>query len=229
MQLKSLLPRLTPKQLLTARTPLLQRLMVDLIYPAVLGSVMYIVLQVCVTPVIGGLATARGDTVNPFTPNRLPAALKIWYLAVTVVFYLCDYLYARFTRAFRFMFFLFNTIFLLGLYVTVVCINPFSGEAVVHEYLARAYGAFMVLYLIWDIYESKQNDLRAGEASFYTFVIRWEQLSLMLLGGHILASVVGWPPWLASPVALVGILSFITIGFVVVVRRKRTFSDEPAA
>src|ERR1700686_2079904 len=73
------------------RRYVLKQLMLGLIYPAVLGTVMYTGLEVSVEPLVDRLA--RRTAVHPFDTD---VALKLLLLSITVFFYCCDFLYITF-------------------------------------------------------------------------------------------------------------------------------------
>ena len=152
----------------------LKNLMLGLIYPAVLGSIIYLAMAE-VTDQATALWTvfSTGQSYDP----SLNVSLKFVLLGVTLVFYGCDYLYLLFTNNFNLGFFILDIIFIATLYVTVLCIGINDGEKTPQILgIIACYAVFMILYLGWDIFEKRR--CTAAEKSFYRSVIVWELWSL---------------------------------------------------
>src|SRR5947207_13766427 len=92
----------------------LKKLMLELIYPAVLGTVLYTVLGAGLAPLLAILGGPAATVTAPL--------LKWILVIITLCFYGCDYLYIMFTRDFRPAFFLCDLIFLGTLYITFLAI-----------------------------------------------------------------------------------------------------------
>jgi len=201
------------------RNEALKQFMLGLIYPAVLGSVLYAFLGTAVgtllSSILGWSAVA-------------PSPLKLTLLAVTVAFYCCDYLYIMFTSEFRQLFFWLDLILLLGLYVTfwVIDIGTPTLPHLNMIIVAASYAIFMLVYLFWDISERLITSVTA-EQRFYNKVIFWELVSLGVLSVWL-----GFQPWIPKEsqrgTVLAAILVLITICFLLLALGKRGFYRLPS-
>lgn len=164
----------------------LQQLMLGLIYPAVLGTIMYSgmdALYAQITSDLAALANGFRLTADPDT------MLRFFLLAVTLAFYVCDYLYIMFTKQYRGLFFVFDLVFLAGLYVTVQVLdlsnkNPLPLGAAEVNKIAFWYLLFMILYFVWDLIDRPHKPGR--EQQLYNKVLRWEILAIASLGVHVI-------------------------------------------
>jgi hypothetical protein len=146
-------------EMTTAREPIkattvLQRLMLELIYPAVLGSVLIFALET--TRALFRFRIVCGAAVDPLA---LLILLKCLLLYVTVIFYSCDYVYTMLTREFQILFFLFDCAFLIGLYLTLVSLKVAKEELTelpVPWRIAGFYVLFLLTYWVWDRSERKK-------------------------------------------------------------------------
>lgn len=192
--------------------PSLKSLMLNLIYPAVLGTVMYGVLAATLEPLVAALAGRTAtDSADPY------ALLKTCLLTITLAFYFADYLYIAFTREFGWLFFAFDLVFLATLYVSVYAIGLSAGSTT-PPYLPLVVGCFMIfmgLYLVWDLIEWRRSEYPV-EHRWYVRVLTWEVLSLLALTG-----IFAWG--LHSPVMVVATLGLITCTFWVLTLQKRQF------
>jgi hypothetical protein len=199
------------------RNELLKELMLGLIYPAVLGTVLVSSLAAVVDPMITNLLQlGNAQALTDFQPVR-------WALVIiTLSFYLCDYLYIRFTKNFTVGFFLLDIMFLVALYVTFIAIDL---DGVVFRLdnlyvIAGCYFLFMCCYLGWDIYERRQSS--GDETRLYNRVILWECCSICLLFGWFIkfrrTVEVTKPGW-----QLALVLGAITIGFIYVIHQKQRY------
>ena len=196
----------------------LKDLMLNLIYPAVLGTVMY-----------GALAATLGPLVAMFVGRTVPASadpyalLKACLLAITLAFYIADYLYIAFTRQFGWLFFAFDLVFLVTLYVSVYAIG-LSADSTTPPSLPVVVVCFMIfigLYFVWDLIErSRSQD--PGERRWYGRVLAWEGFSIVALAG-----IFAW--FLYSRALVVVTLGMITSVFWVLTLQKRYFFREVEA
>lgn len=155
-----------------------QQLMLGLIYPAILGTIMYSALDALyaqLTFVLGALGTDLRLTADSDT------VLKFLLLAVTLAFYVCDYLYIMFTRRYRGLFFVLDLVFLAGLYVTVQVLdlsnkNPQPLSPFRVGVIAFCYLGFMLLYYWWDWIDRPGESGR--EQKLYDKVLLWEKWSI---------------------------------------------------
>lgn len=140
---------------------LLWDLMTNLIYPAVLGTVLYIALDVAARVIPPIFSAAWRLRRLPFDARL---AAKIALLSVTLLFYCCDYLYLRFTMRFKIRFFIYDLFFLINLYLAVVFMHlgEHDTEAPRSLFISLSFLLFMFFYLWWDLEEI--GDLRKGRA-----------------------------------------------------------------
>jgi hypothetical protein len=201
------------------RSEALKQLMLGLIYPAVLGTVFYAVLGRALDQALSIPLHWSAFAIAPW--------LKWALVLTTLTFYGCDYLYVMFTKKFRPMFFVCDLILLAGLYVTFSKIDigtpllPHRNMVIV----ARCYAVFMFLYLIWDVSERRATPEKA-EKRFYGYVVIWEIVSLLMLFAWL-----RFEPWIPSEscrgAVLASVLFLITIPFVWLAQKKRTFYLPP--
>lgn len=203
----------------------LKDLMLGLIYPAVLGTVMYSVLQVMADPLVVRLGFSASIPTEPSDPL---VKIKVCLLLVTVLFYCFDYLYIMFTRNFNWLFFFCDIAFLVTLHVTVSAIGlgrPYPPQVLA---ILCCYTIFIVVYLIWDGYElwrCRTGHEVEGERAFYHGVIVWEVLSLIGLGLGL------WllDESLADAQIMLGTIAVVTGFFGYFALRKRKFMADSAA
>jgi hypothetical protein len=201
----------------------LKNLMLGLIYPAVLGSIIYLALTEVTEQAVALWGVFSGQSYEA----SLIVSLKFLLLWVTLIFYCCDYLYLLFTNDFNLGFFLMDFVFIIALYATVLAIGIDGGEVPPKILLILAcYTMFMLLYLGWDLFEKTRCS--AAESGFYDSMIRWELWSLLGLGVLVAAKLIsGWAHLhLATAVELpivVAALAIITYFFARHTWRKRLF------
>jgi len=217
--------------------------MLELIYPAVLGSVLIFALDV--TRILLSTMAFWSSTAAPFDSLVL---LKCLLLYVTVIFYGCDYVYTMLTREFQVTFFWYDCAFLIGLYVTLVNLKVVGKkeltELPVAWLIAGLYAFFLFTYLLWDRSEKErvrkkledverseqpetlreqEKAILNSELGFYGKVLRWEKLSLTAM---VPTTIVAW--WLRdsawASVVLLVVVVLITRRFYRVVRMKRHFA-----
>lgn len=155
---------------------LLKQLMLGLIYPAVLGSILYFTLDA----VLGPIASLFTGQVS----GQPIGALKFWLLGITLTFYCCDYVYIMFTKEPRFLFFLLDLAFLATLYLTFLAIDVRAGASTEPhiQLILWCYCVFIGLYLVWDVIGKLTCEPRSAERHYYTWVIVWEVTSLVAFG-----------------------------------------------
>ena len=143
-------------------------------------------------------------------------------LALTIAFYVFDYLYILFTKRYYWWFFLCDIVFLLTLYVTVIAIDVDNPSRLPHnKVILCCYFIFLLVYLVWDGYESLT--LPAGEErEFYRSVVFWELPWLFVIGVFEIISLL-WTNHLMISMVTIMILSLITIWFGFLITRMRKF------
>jgi hypothetical protein len=160
--------------------------MLGLIYPAVLGSILYL----CLDQITYQVSTIWNTWPSPMNwPYNPVLGDKFILLLITLAFYVFDYLYITFTNEYRFLFFIFDLIFVLALYFTVSCIDIQGGSKTLPNYKAILiyYALFMVLYLIWDLFEraavmKRPSGGTGEEYKLYTAIVIWEVCSIVAIG-----------------------------------------------
>jgi len=168
-----------------SRNRALQNLMTGLIYPAVLGTILFSVLQLAES----NIRTAFGFGQYVFSYMM---TLKFLLLLVTLAFYVCDYLYAIYTRDYIPKFFVLDSVFVIFLYATVRVIDIEGGETLEKGWLlALIYMIFMLFYRWWDGGERRNciahpEKCMPGEENFYGRVLKWERRSIVWLAACFL-------------------------------------------
>lgn len=192
--------------------------MLGLIYPAVLGNLLYIVL--------GVLESIYFQKNNPFEGTSF-FTLKFYLLIVTVIFYLADYLYSLFTNNFRWWMFLFDLVFVVGLYFTYkrihIALDNKDNLFPDIDLIILFYMVFILLYLFWDFLE-KKSTTNDDEKKFYTKIIIWECSSIVLLSSSYI--VFKSASQETGGYFLLIVLSIITFCFMIIDIRKFKFWKE---
>lgn len=143
--------------------------MTGLLYPAVLGNIIYIILTVFENQSNYG----SGENFN----------LKVSILIITTVFYLCDYLYIYFTHKFKWWMFLLDLFFVTFLFLTYQKLHLSTTEMEKSPEILPIlcfYLVFIFLYYIWDKIEHNNTESE-GEKKMYKWVLIWEYFSFTLL------------------------------------------------
>jgi hypothetical protein len=201
-------------------SPFLKNLMQNLIYPAVLGSILYTAVQVIATPAVASIAGWRHFDVAYDPATAAWNWQKVAFLLLMLVFYHCDYFYMAYTKTFGWWFFAADWIFIGAMYVTLVAINPLTNQPPVRKLIGGASLVFVIIYFAWDVAELRQPSMEPKETMFYKFVLAWEALS----GVALLGSVRDWR-WLDDTQSLLWILTTSTLVFIIIVVFKKRFFD----
>src|SRR6266481_953992 len=150
--------------------PIRQELMLGLIYPAVLGIILYQLLETLAH-------LLRGQY-----PLNAIVCIKCTLLIISVGFYICDYFYIVFTKRYYWWSFLCDLVFLLTLYATVIAIDVDNPISLPHnKVILLCYFIFLMVYLVWDGYEFLSLP-RGKEKDFYRSVVTWELPWLFVMG-----------------------------------------------
>lgn len=204
----------------TRHRPFLKSIVVTLIYPAVLGTVLYVVLQIIVTPIVAHAAQVTRFRIVVDPTLTVLQWHKVLLVLATLVFYHCDYFYITYTRYFGLAFLIADCLFLVALYVTLVAINPLGKEPPATPLVALCFIIFLLGYLVWDAYECIKAKY-PPHRRYYYWVLAWEAASILALALHV-----GGVKCLSEPRDLIGILGLTTILFVpVVIGKKRLLDD----
>jgi hypothetical protein len=191
---------------------ILKDLMLGLIYPAVLGSIIYT------------LFSEIKDQLTTSTFNDI-LGIKFYLFVITIVFYLCDYLYITYTNNFGWFFFFCDLIFVGCLYTTTILIDIDTNSSLPNPaWISGCYILFLLFYLGWDIYEKGRSSQQ--EKKLYCHIIIWEVLSVILLISCMVATRFSTNQYYLNKL-LAGILTLITVLFVWLTYRKRKFYRQP--
>lgn len=186
--------------------------MLGLIYPAVLGTILYQLFF----------------TIGHVFRGQYSATSILWIKWVLVVisvgFYVCDYLYIIFTKRYYWWSFLCDVVFLLAFYITVISIDVDNPHNLPHnKALLLCYFIFLLVYLAWDGYEFLT--LPAGkERDFYRSVVFWELAGLFVIGVFEIIAFVSSNTFVIS-IGTIVILSLVTVRFGFLVSRMRQFGE----
>ena len=153
---------------------ILKSLMAGFIYPAVLGSIIYLGLDTIAEQVSLSWAFQFGASSQvAFEPRML---LKLGLYVVITAFYFCDYLYLTFTNDFTRWFFVADLVFVVFLYTSVYAVRLTHAKAMAPDMglIAICFAIFMVMYGVWDWYERRRA--LEDERAFYNGVLTWEAI-----------------------------------------------------
>lgn len=151
-----------------------KHLIVGLIYPAVLGTVIYILIE------LFGKHFLNQELLKIQENSWDIILFKVVLLLATLIFYACDFLYTTYTKTFRILYFVFDLNILAGLFTTFKSVNFDNSEQPRITLILVCFSSFMVLYLILDCieYYSKESKDTESEKMFYKKMILWESISL---------------------------------------------------
>jgi hypothetical protein len=188
--------------------PVRQELMLGLVYPAVLGTILYQLFF----------------TIAHVLREQYPLSAIIWIkwtlVVISVGFYVCDYLYIVLTKRYYWWSFLCDVVFLLALYATIIAIDVDNPRNLPHnKVVLLCYFIFLLVYLLWDSYEFLTLP-EGHERKFYRSVVSWELLWLFVIGIFEILALLWNNPFIISVLTIV-ILSVVTIWFGFLVSRMR--------
>jgi len=185
--------------------------MLGLIYPAVLGTILY------------QLFLTIGHVLREQYPTTAILWIKWALIVVSIAFYVCDYLYIIFTKRYYWWSFLCDIVFLLAFYAAVIAIDVDNSiRPPNHKVILFCYLIFLLVYLVWDGYEFLTLP-RGKERDFYRAVVFWELPGLLVIGVVEIVAFV-WSEHLMTSIVTIAVLSIVTIWFGFLVSRMRTFS-----
>src|SRR5882762_7377312 len=188
--------------------PVRQELMLGLIYPAVLGTILYQLVF----------------TIAHVLREQYPLSAIVWIkwtlVVISLGFYICDYLYIVLTKRYYWWAFLCDVVFLLALYATVIAIDADNPRNLPqNKAILLCYFIFLLVYLVWDGYEFL-NLSPGKERDFYRSVVSWELSWLFVIGVFEIISLI-WNNHFMISVLTIIILSIVTIWFGFLVSRMR--------
>jgi hypothetical protein len=182
--------------------------MLGLIYPAVLGTVLYQLFF----------------TIGHVLREQYPATAILWIkwalVVISIGFYVCDYLYIVFTKRYYWWSFLCDIVFLLAFYTTVIATdvdNPTRPPN--RKVILSCYLIFLLVYLIWDGYEFLTLP-RGKEKVFYRSVVSWELSWLFVISGFAIMTW-SWNNDLLLSILTIIVLALVTIWFGFLISRMR--------
>jgi hypothetical protein len=149
-------------------------LIIGLIYPAVLGSIIYSLYDIL------GLSIFEHTAKGYLQGSYEVIICKSFLFLLTIVFYCLDFLYSVFTKNFRWLFFGCDIGILLSIVLVFKAIDIHSAEYPLNWLALLGYFGFMSAYFIWDWNEKAESD---DEGNFLKKMIRWE----IIFGGIFLA------------------------------------------
>jgi hypothetical protein len=188
--------------------------MLGLIYPAVLGSILYFAIQ------------SVADQVFSNAPLTATITIKFILLFITTTFYITDYMYITFTNEYRSLFFLYDLGFLITLYLTFIFIDMRHGNIQpMNRAILICYAVFLGLYLLWD--RSERDTLEEGkERNLFVKVVRWEKVSLIgIVVAFVVMSIWDYPTF--KNLLTVIVLLAITVFFAKYTWEKKEFYQLP--
>jgi len=209
--------RLKPLKVAKTAEEVLHQVMLELLYPAVLGAVLFEGLKVWRMGA-GSVAVFAG---HASTFDHL-LALKCTLVALTIWFYGCDYTYIVLTRQFEVAFFWYDCAFLAGLYMTFVCMRLDEadiGRIPESWAISSLFALFFVGYGGWDFFEFGRAKGIAAR-TFYWKVIAWEAASFLAFIA-LTPVAVAYPHSELVAAILTLVLLFVTLRFFHLVREKR--------
>ena len=190
--------------------PVKQELMLGLIYPAVLGTILYQLLQ------------TFAHLLREQYPLDAIVCIKCTLLIISIGFYVCDYLYIVFTKRYYWWAFLCDIVFLLSLYATVIAIDVDNPTSLAHnKVILLCYFIFLLVYLGWDGYEFLTLPRGKGR-DFYRAVVSWELPGLFVIGALEITALV-WNNHFMISILTIIIISIVTIWFGFLIGRMRKF------
>jgi hypothetical protein len=187
-----------------------QELMLELIYPAVLGTILYQLVF----------------TIAHVLREQYPLSSIVWIkwalVVISIGFYVCDYLYIVFTKRYYWWAFLCDIVYLLALYATVIAIDVDNPRNLPHnKVILLCYSIFLIVYLVWDGYELISLP-RGNEKDFYRSVVSWELAGLFAIACLEIISLL-WNNQFMISILTIVLLSIVTIWFGFLVNRMRKF------
>jgi hypothetical protein len=190
--------------------PVRQELMLGLIYPAVLGTILYQLVF----------------TIAHVLREQYPLTAIVWIkwtlVVITIGFYICDYLYIVLTKRYYWWSFLCDVVFLLALYATVIAIDVDNPRSLPHnKVILCCYFLFLLVYLVWDGYEFLVQP-PGKEKDFYRSVVSWELPWLFVIGALEIVAFL-WNNLLMISILTIVVLSIVTIWFGFLVGRMGRF------
>jgi hypothetical protein len=184
----------------------LKEFMLNQIYPAFLGSFIFLIFQGCYT------FFSQGNFLID-----LHFFYKVISLLIILTFFFCDYYYIKYTNNYVWWFFIFDLVFCALLLCSVYFLNFENAKVPKTNYIFLSFLIFIILYFIWDLLE--YTKAKGKEKKFYCWVILWEITSLILL-------LIGIKFSHFTFLSLLLILPIITIAFVFISYRKKEFFVE---
>jgi hypothetical protein len=189
---------------------LLKKLMLELFYPAVLGALLY------------ELLNFGKDLVTMKQSFEWPTIVKLSLFLISIAFYICDYIYIICTKVYRGLFFLADIVFLLTLYATVKLLN-LEPEVETHlphnKLILLCYLIFLLAYLWWDSSELKRSSPGKVE-NYFSSVVRWEIRSSLAIIVLLIIAKLWWSNHFWISITTILFLLVITAWFWKLILRR---------
>lgn len=189
-------------------------LMIGLIYPAVLGLIMYSFLGI----ILEGLL--RGTKTGFLQQSSFEIAMKSLLLLTTLAFYGCDYCYTCWVAVYKKQFFILDLLVLASLYISILCINLSSTSQPTLESMSICYAFVFFFYFIWDFFEPSRGQHRR----FFKLMRIWEISGIVLMILFLLAQRLVLSTTNLQNLVLCILLLVVTIWFWWLLYIKRRFA-----
>ncbi len=203
---------------------ILKNLMVGLIYPAVLGTIMFDLVK---------------DSMNVIlSPSKWLAYLsvlhiyKIALVISSLIFYSCDYIYTIYTTIYRKKYFTYDFIILFVLIMTFNKINLHNNDKYPNfELILLYYFIFIILYYLWDHFEYKHLKNETKEKKFYRLMVIWEifygfAFSILAIYSHLYKTQDGEPSSIYTSIISTFTIFSSTLIFVYLITQKKEIYDQ---
>jgi len=220
----------------------LKSIILDQLYPAFLGTYIFLVFDKIFEPIRFGIEYIGSSIVElldkgPFAVTESSynehLAFKYILLLIALVFYYSDYRYIKYTKIYKGWFFVFDFIFLVLFLATVKFTKiEIDGDPHINIFgIITCYTIFLFLYLIWDACErvacsekgtpfsKKLIFWRRKEYSYYNRVILWEGISIIILVYLLCKITINTPPSSAHLIWL----ALITLAFALLAIEKKRY------
>jgi hypothetical protein len=146
-------------------------LMIGLIYPAVLGSIMYSFLGIILE------ALFRGASTGFLQQSSFEIVIKSLLLLTTLAFYGCDYCYTCWVAVYKKQFFILDLLVLASLYISILAINLNSTIQPTLELISVCYAFVLFFYFLWDFSEPSREQHRR----YFRLMRIWEISGIVLM------------------------------------------------
>jgi len=131
-------------------------------------------------------------------------------------------MYTLFTRNYKRLFFLYDCIFTITLYVTVYSLGLRRGATEDLSTMSLCFIVFIAFYLFWDLSERKEPANTDEETNLYRAIIKWEWVTLAaFVGTYVIVMALRWRE--VAAFIFVVVLCGTTVRFALLTWRKRMY------